>query len=91
MTQTLVVHMLRTEHIPFLQSRASLPLLLSTFGAMAVGNIVPYIPGLGKGGFLDMAAVPGSFYGFIVAIVVAYCLLVACVKVAYKRVFGMWL
>ena len=44
MTQTFVPHLLRTEKIPFLQSRASWPLLVSSFSVMAAGFAICYIP-----------------------------------------------
>lgn len=91
LTQSLVVHMLRTEHIPLIQSRASWQVMASTFGMMALGNALPYIPKIGKNGFLDMAAVHPHFYGFVIVIVVAYCLLVQLFKGGYKKVFSDWL
>ena len=45
LTQTFVVHMLRTKQIPFIQSTATWQLLLSTFSMMAFGIILCYIPG----------------------------------------------
>lgn len=44
MTQTFIVHLLRTERVPFLQSRAAWPLQLSSFGAMVVGIAICYVP-----------------------------------------------
>src|SRR6202040_3036004 len=44
MTQTLIIHVIRTNKIPFLQSRASLPLMLTTLIIMAFGMWLPYSP-----------------------------------------------
>ena len=44
MTQTLIIHVIRTNKIPFIQSRASLPLTLTTLSIMAFGIWLPYSP-----------------------------------------------
>jgi Mg2+-importing ATPase len=43
-TQTLVIHIIRTKKIPFIQSRSSLLLLASTFSAVAFAWILPFTP-----------------------------------------------
>jgi Mg2+-importing ATPase len=44
MTQTLIIHVIRTNKIPFLQSRASWPLVATTVAVMAVGLWLPVSP-----------------------------------------------
>ena len=44
MTQTLIIHVIRTNKIPFLQSRASWPLTVTTISIMALGMWLPYSP-----------------------------------------------
>jgi Mg2+-importing ATPase len=44
LTQTLIVHIIRTSKIPFLQSRASWPLIVSTLSVIAVGIYLPFSP-----------------------------------------------
>lgn len=44
LTQTLIIHVIRTNQIPFLQSRASWPLLATTVCIMAVGIVLPLSP-----------------------------------------------
>jgi Mg2+-importing ATPase len=44
MTQTLIIHVIRTNKIPFLQSRASLALTATTLSIMAIGIWLPYSP-----------------------------------------------
>jgi Mg2+-importing ATPase len=44
MTQTLIIHVIRTNRIPFLQSRASWPLTVTTLSIMAFGMWLPYSP-----------------------------------------------
>src|ERR1700730_11709638 len=42
LSQTLIVHMIRTQKIPFIQSMPSYPLLLTTILIMAIGVYIPY-------------------------------------------------
>ena len=44
MTQTLIIHVIRTNKIPFIQSRASRPLIATTLSIMAFGMWLPYSP-----------------------------------------------
>ena len=44
MTQTLIIHVIRTNRIPFIQSRASLPLTITTLSIMILGSWLPYSP-----------------------------------------------
>ena len=44
MTQTLIIHVIRTNKIPFIQSRASVPLTLTSLAIMAFGVWLPYSP-----------------------------------------------
>ncbi|MFF2925664.1 magnesium-translocating P-type ATPase [Streptomyces celluloflavus] len=88
LTQTLVVHMLRTRRIPFVQSRATLPVLLMTAAVMAVGVYLPFSP---LAGVLGMQALPMSYFPWLVGTLVAYCLLTQGVKTWYIRRFHTWL
>ncbi|KAL0018340.1 hypothetical protein WJX77_006201 [Trebouxia sp. C0004] len=89
MTQTFIVHLLRTERWPFLHSRAAWPLILSSFGTMVLGIVIPYIPGLGPA--FQLIHIKPSFYGFMAAIVLGYCLSMQALKYVYIKVFGTWL
>lgn len=88
LTQTLIVHMIRTHKIPFIQSRASLPLLCGTILIMAIGVALPFSP---LRGFLKMSLLPKMFYPFLVGMLIGYCLLVNVVKWIYISVFHHWL
>ncbi|MDL2323983.1 magnesium-translocating P-type ATPase [Ruminococcaceae bacterium OttesenSCG-928-A16] len=81
-TQTLVVHMIRTPKIPFIQSRASWQLGLFTTVGIVVGTIIPYTP---LGAILDMAPLPAVYYPVLLGIVLAYIVLVTVVKKAYVK------
>jgi len=87
--QTFIVHLLRTERWPFLHSRAAWPLILSSFGTMVLGVVIPYIPGLGPA--FQLIHINPSFYGFMAAIVLGYCLAMQAFKYVYIKVFGTWL
>lgn len=88
LSQTLVVYMLRTARVPFLQSWPSLPVLLSTGTAIAVGMILPFTP-IGAG--LGMVPLPASYFIWLWLILGSYCLLTQSLKGFYIRTFGKWL
>ncbi|KAF9517656.1 hypothetical protein BS47DRAFT_1371289 [Hydnum rufescens UP504] len=74
---------------PFIQSRASLPVVFLTSLMAAVAMVVPYIPPFEHA--LKMAHPKPEFYGFLVAILASYALLVQLIKTIYQRVFHEWL
>ncbi len=88
LTQTLVVHMIRTRRIPFLQSAASAPVLGLTTAIIAVGIAIPYTV---LGHHLGMVELPPEYFGWLAVTVVAYCALTQFVKTIYMRRFGRWL
>jgi Mg2+-importing ATPase len=84
----MIVYMLRTEKLPFLQSWPSLPVLLATGAVVLIGIVTPYTPfGLGLG----MVPLPASYFPWLAGILLSYCLLTQAVKVWYIRRFGNWL
>ncbi|WP_329152562.1 magnesium-translocating P-type ATPase [Streptomyces sp. NBC_01456] len=88
LSQTLIVHMIRTRKIPFLQSRASWPVMVMTVLAMATGLFLPFSP-LAAG--LGMVALPMSYFPWLIAVLLAYCALTQWVKTWYIRRFHSWL
>ncbi len=88
LTQTLIVHMIRTQHIPFIQSRAATPVILLTLSIMAVGIYLPFSP---LGSHLDMVPLPPSYFAWLAGILASYCVLTQIVKTLYIRRFGQWL
>ena len=88
LTQTLVVHMIRTRKIPFLQSAASAPVLGLTTAIIAIGIAIPYTT---LGHHLGMVELPLGYFGWLAATVIAYCALTQGVKTLYMRRFGRWL
>ncbi|MBB6188294.1 magnesium-translocating P-type ATPase [Rhodanobacter sp. MP7CTX1] len=88
LTQTLVVHMIRTRKIPFLQSSAAAPVLGLTTAIIVIGMLLPYTAIGTKIGMMEM---PGVYFGWLAITVLAYCALTQLVKVVYIRRFGRWL
>src|ERR1039458_8824159 len=88
LTQTLIVHMIRTQHIPFIQSRAAMPVILLTASIMAIGI---YLPFSSLGAHLGLVPLPLSYFGWLAGILLSYCVLTQLVKTLYIRRFGQWL
>lgn len=85
LTQTLIVHLIRTPKIPFLESRASWPLCLMTVIIMAIGIILPMSP---LASAFNLQALPPSYFIWLVAILVGYAALTSAMKRFYIRKFG---
>lgn len=85
LTQTLIVHIIRTRKIPFFQSIASPVLLLTTAVVMAIGAGLPYSP---VAHYLGMVPLPGIYWLWIVLFLVCYSVLTHFVKVAFHRKHG---
>jgi Mg2+-importing ATPase len=88
LTQTLVVHMIRTRKIPFLQSVAAAPVLGLTTAIIVIGMIIPYTS---IGTKIGMVQVPDIYYAWLAATVLAYCALTQVVKLIYIKRYGRWL
>jgi Mg2+-importing ATPase len=88
LTQTLVVHMIRTRKIPFLQSVAAAPVLGLTTAIIVIGMIIPYTAIGTKIGMLEL---PNIYYAWLAATVLAYCALTQVMKLLYIRRYGRWL
>lgn len=84
-SQTLVIHMIRTPKIPFLQSHASLPVLLSTALGITVGTCLPYTP---VGTFLSMHPMPPVFFAWLIGMILLYMALATLLKQNYSRRYG---
>ena len=85
-TQTFVLHMLRTEHLPFIGSKPAPSLTVLTVGGVALVTALPYIPGLNAA--LGLQPLPLPFFGLLLACMVLYLLLCGAVKVVYVRRHG---
>ena len=85
LTQTLIVHIIRTNRIPFIQSRASKSMFFTTLSVMAVGCWLPYSP---LANFLGFEPLPLVFFVWMVAFLLAYSVLTHNVKTWFVRKFG---
>jgi P-type Mg2+ transporter len=114
LSQTLIIHMIRTSKVPFFQSTASAPLMLMTLVVMAVGVWIPFsllaaslqmrpaarVIDHSLTGSLTFAArnhmlaplqLPGSYFLWLAATLLSYCVLTQFVKMWYIRRFKSWL
>ena len=85
MTQTLIVHVIRTTKVPFIQSRASLPMLLITATVMAIGMYLPFSPLASSLGFVPL---PAIYFVWLAAILTGYCTLTQFVKTWFIKKYG---
>jgi Mg2+-importing ATPase len=85
LTQTLIVHMIRTPKIPFLQSRAAMPLMVMTGVIMAVGIFLPMGP---LAHYFKLQALPPLYFAILPLILLAYVGLTQAVKGFYVKRFG---
>jgi Mg2+-importing ATPase len=82
MTQTIIIHVIRTNKIPFLQSRASWPLTVTTLSIMAFGAWLPYSP---LASSLGLTRLPGMYWPILLLTLLAYAGLTQGVKVWLLR------
>ena len=85
LTQTLIVHIIRTNRIPFIQSQASLALTLTTITVMALAIALPFSP---LAGSLGLVALPKSFWLWMVGTLLLYETLTHSVKTWFIGRYG---
>ncbi|MEG2947641.1 MAG: magnesium-translocating P-type ATPase, partial [Bacteroidales bacterium] len=88
LSQTLIVHMIRTRKIPFFQSRATWPVMGLTFLVMGIGIIIPFSP---FGVSIGLEPLPISYFPWLIGILLCYCMLTQLIKNWYMHKFGKWL
>jgi Mg2+-importing ATPase len=84
-TQTLIIHVIRTNKIPFLQSRASGALIAASLAIVAVGAWLTVSPAAGALGFVPL---PAAYWPILAAMLAAYVVLTQLVKTWFVRRFG---
>lgn len=82
LTQTLIIHIIRTNRIPFLQSRASWPLIVTTVIVMMIGMWLPFSP---IGPSLGFSHLPRIYWPLIALTLLCYVFLTQAVKVWLLR------
>ena len=85
LTQTLIVHIIRTNKVPFFQSRASGLMTLSTLSIMAAAVFLPYSP---LAPFLGFVPLPPIYWAWIAGFLLAYGVLTHRVKRWFTKKFG---
>ncbi|XP_014631234.2 magnesium-transporting ATPase, P-type 1 isoform X2 [Glycine max] len=86
--QTLIIHLIRTEKIPFIQDVASWPVIFSTVVTSAIGIALPFTP-IGK--VMGFSLIPLSYFGFLVLLFLGYFTVGQVVKRLYILVYKKWL
>ena len=82
MTQTLIIHVIRTNRIPFIQSRASWPLTATTLSIMAFGTWLPYSP---LASSLSLTNLPRMYWPILMLTLICYVSLTQLIKVWLLR------
>ena len=84
-SQTLVIHMIRTPKLPFIQSHASASLTLLTLSGITALTIIPFTP---FGAMLGFVALPVSYFAYLIPCILLYMVLATSLKKAYVRHYG---
>ncbi|KQC00050.1 magnesium-translocating P-type ATPase [Pedobacter sp. Hv1] len=88
LSQTLIVHMIRTRKIPFIQSWATKPVVALTTLIILIGIAIPFSP---LASTLKMQALPFSYFPWLIGILTGYCVLTQVVKTWFIQKFNQWL
>lgn len=84
LSQTLIVHLIRTRKIPFIESRAAWPMLLTTASVMLAGILLPLSP---LGSYFKFVSLPLAYFPWLAAMLLAYMVLTQLMKNWYARRF----
>jgi Mg2+-importing ATPase len=87
-TQTLVVHIVRTKKVPFIQSRASFPVIIASLIAILAGILLVLSPMKEYFSFTDL---PAKYWLGFICITITYLLSVEIAKRFYIRLTKEWL
>jgi P-type Mg2+ transporter len=85
LTQTLIIHVIRTNKIPFLQSRASWPLIFTSLAIVSFGAWLPFSPLAPSLGFV---ALPPTYWIFLAGMLLCYLILTQVVKTWFFKRYG---
>jgi P-type Mg2+ transporter len=86
LTQTLIIHIIRTARVPFLESRASMPVITTSLIIAAVGVILPFT---WLGGTLGFVPPPPTYWMLLCLILLGYAILTHLMKTWFSRKFGL--
>jgi Mg2+-importing ATPase len=85
LTQTLIVHIIRTRKIPFFGSRASIPMTLTTLTIMLIAGWLPYSPFADSLGFVPL---PFIYWIWIIGFLISYSIITHFVKIWFIKKYG---
>lgn len=88
LSQTLIVHMIRTRKIPFLQSWATAPVVALTSLVMLIGIAIPFSPFAAA---INLQPLPLGYFPWLIGILTCYCLLTQYIKNRFIQKFHQWL
>lgn len=88
LSQTLIVHMIRTRKIPFIQSWATTPVVALTSLIIVIGIFIPFSPFAAS---LKMQPLPIAYFPWLIGILAGYCVLTQFIKTLYIKKFNQWL
>jgi P-type Mg2+ transporter len=86
LTQTLIIHIIRTAKIPFVESRASAALIGTTIIISLVGIALPFTA---AGAALGFTPLPPLYWPLVASMLLTYSVLTHLVKVWFVRRWGM--
>lgn len=87
-SQTMVIYMLRSPKLPFIQSKPAFSLLVTSLFALFIVTVLPYTP---LAASLKLATLNGMYFLALMLITVSYMLLVTIVKKVYIKKYHEWL
>lgn len=85
LTQALIVHLIRSPKLPFIESRASLPLMGMTLAIVSIGLFLPMGP---LAAYFKLQALPPLYFALLPLIVLGYMVLTQAMKGFYRRRWG---
>ncbi|KAF8931460.1 hypothetical protein BGZ58_007624 [Dissophora ornata] len=88
LTQLLVIHIIRTPKVPFLQSMAAWPIVTSSIMFSAVSLSLPFIPVFQD--LLTLAPLPPLYFAYLIGALCAYFTVTQIAKMIYVRLFKTW-
>jgi Mg2+-importing ATPase len=86
LTQTLIIHIIRTAQIPFLESRASTALIATSLIVAAIGITLPYTP---LGETLGFVPLPWTYWPLLALILAGYAALTHLAKAWFHNKYGL--
>ena len=82
------MHIIRTAKLPFIESRASVPVVITTVLLMFVAIIVPFTP---LGSMIGLVAIEAKFIVMIFVISFLYCIIASIAKKIYLKIYKEWI